>query len=133
METKKDLMMYFQTSIRNVGLYTSISFAALGYSRFYREKNAFYNIYLIIFSIIFTVISIIMCSYLIQDVEKFQENLQSQDIKKWIQLPKIIIFFNSGALLLCLITLYKEFTDENNSYTFLQTIRDAFLEKKPHK
>ena len=41
-ETFKDLMMYFQTSIRNVALTTTVSFAALGYSRFYRGKNQLY-------------------------------------------------------------------------------------------
>ena len=31
-ESYKDLIMYYQTSIRNVALTTAVSFAALGYS-----------------------------------------------------------------------------------------------------
>ena len=50
MKTEKDLFMYFQTALRNVGLYTSISFASLGYSRYYRDKNSIYNLYLILVS-----------------------------------------------------------------------------------
>ena len=41
-ETFKDLIMYYQTSIRNVALTTAVSFAALGYSRFYRGKSKLY-------------------------------------------------------------------------------------------
>ena len=41
METEKDLLMFYQTSLRNVGLFTSISLALLGYSRFYRGKNKY--------------------------------------------------------------------------------------------
>ena len=42
-ETGKDLLMFYQTTLRNVGLYTTISFAALGYSRFYRDKSILYS------------------------------------------------------------------------------------------
>ena len=33
--TEKDLIMMFHTSLRNMGLYTSLSLALLGYSRYY--------------------------------------------------------------------------------------------------
>ena len=39
METERDLLMFYHTSIRNIALFTSVSFAALGYSRFYRGKD----------------------------------------------------------------------------------------------
>jgi len=44
---EKEMTMYFQTSFRNVGLYTTVSLAMLGYSRYYRDKNAHYNVILI--------------------------------------------------------------------------------------
>ena len=114
METKKDLMMYYQTCLRNIGLYTSLSFGALGYSRFYRQKDAMYNIYMIIFSIIFTVISLTISINLLNDVDKFQKKLHSVEIKKWVYIPKIIIAFNIGSLLLAFITFYNEVSSENN-------------------
>ena len=114
METKKDLMMYYQTCLRNIGLYTSLSFAALGYSRFYRQKDAMYNIYMIIVSIIFTVISLTVSVNLLYDIEKFQKKLNSIEIKKWINIPRIIIVFNIGSLLLAFITFYSEVSSENN-------------------
>jgi hypothetical protein len=37
--TFKDTLMFYQTSLRNVGLYTSIALALLGVSRFYRGQR----------------------------------------------------------------------------------------------
>ena len=42
-KSEKDVLMYYQTTLRNVGLTTAVSFAALGYSRFYREKSLLYS------------------------------------------------------------------------------------------
>ncbi|MGA1047442.1 MAG: hypothetical protein ACO3UU_05490 [Minisyncoccia bacterium] len=36
--------MYYHTTIRNIGLYTSLSYATLAYSRVYRNNNPFYDI-----------------------------------------------------------------------------------------
>ena len=47
----KNLIMFYQTTLRNVGLFTSISFGALGYSRFHRGKSQLYNLMLILLSI----------------------------------------------------------------------------------
>ena len=114
METKKDLMMYYQTSLRNVGLYTSLSFGALGYSRFYRQKDAIYNVFMIIFSIVFTIISLTISINLLSDINKFQKKLKSTEIKKWLYLPKTIMVFNVGSLLLAFFTFYKEISTEEN-------------------
>ena len=122
METKKDLLMYFQTSLRNIGLYTSLSFAALGYSRFYRNKDALYNIYLVIFSIVFIMLSLTISINLISDINKFQKILKSSTIKKWIYIPKTIIVFNIGSLLLAFFTFYREISTDKN----INDLRDKF-------
>ena len=57
METEKDILMFYQTSLRNVGLYTSISFALLASSRFYRGKNKMYNVLFIVLSLL-----VLLCS-----------------------------------------------------------------------
>lgn len=108
METEKDLLMYLQTSLRNMGLYTSLSYGALGYSRYYRDKNEMYNIYLIIVSLIFNFISIYIGICLIIDINKFDNTLKSKNIKKWKILPITVSIFNSGTLILCLMTLVNE-------------------------
>ena len=126
METKKDLLMYFQTSLRNIGLYTSLSFAALGYSRFYRNKDALYNIYLVIFSIVFIMLSLTISINLISDINKFQKILKSTTIKKWIYIPKTIMVFNIGSLLLAFFTFYKEISTDKNINDLRNKFRTVF-------
>ena len=60
METEKDLLMYYHSSLRNVGLFTSVSLALLGYSRFYRGKIKTYNIAFIIISLLFLICALVI-------------------------------------------------------------------------
>jgi hypothetical protein len=105
MKTDKDLLMYFHTSFRNVGLYTSMSFAALGYSRFYRDKNELYNIYLIISSLIFISSSLYVCFNLSRDISHYQKEVEGERIKNFTPLPYVIGFVNTGILVLGILTL----------------------------
>ena len=57
-EVNKKLDMYFHTVFRNVGLYTSLSFAALVYSRVHRGTIPIYDIVLIIYQLFFLNINI---------------------------------------------------------------------------
>ena len=45
--------MMYQTSIRNVALTTAVSFAAPGYSRFYRGKSKLYAIGMVLYHCLF--------------------------------------------------------------------------------
>ena len=108
METEKDLLMYYHTSIRNIALFTSVSFAALGYSRFYRGKDKLYNIGLIIVSLAFLAVSLYITHFLINDFERFQLEIKSENANKWLMLPKTILYFNIGVFLLGTYTLYRE-------------------------
>jgi hypothetical protein len=51
LQSNKDILMYYQTAIRNVALTTAVSFAALGYSRFYRGKSTIYTSGLVLVSL----------------------------------------------------------------------------------
>jgi len=100
--------MMFHTALRNIGLFTSISFAALGYSRFYRGKIHFYNLFLIACSLMFILCSLLMNWFLIQDYSKLLEKSNSESAKKWITIPYIVIVFNFGIFCLGLLTLLRE-------------------------
>lgn len=52
LQSNKDILMYYQTTIRNVALTTGVSFAALGYSRFYRSKSSIYASGLVLVSLL---------------------------------------------------------------------------------
>lgn len=108
METEKDLLMFYQTSLRNVGLFTSVSLALLGYSRFYRGKNKAYNVAFIVLSLSILLCAITISKYLITDIEKMSRNIETKYLEKWVALPKYILFVNSLVGVFGFITLLRE-------------------------
>jgi len=109
METEKDLIMMYQTTLRNVGLYTSISFAVLGYSRYYRKKDQLYNVYPIIMSIIFLGTSLLITKFLLDDTKYYMKKIKTTTIEKWLIIPRILYYFNLGLLGMSVLTLVREF------------------------
>ena len=72
-------LLYFHTTLRNVGLFTSLSYASLAYSRVYRGIDSIYDIILILISIAFLIIAAVMNYSLYKDVQlKIQNNNKSE-------------------------------------------------------
>ena len=63
--------MYFHTTLRNIGLYTTLSYGSLAYSRVYLGKTPIYDTLLISVSIAFLLISFILNYFLYQDIITF--------------------------------------------------------------
>lgn len=115
METQKDLHMWFHTSLRNVGLFTSVSFGALAYARVHRNKRPIYNLFLILASIIFMMVSLMINWYLIQNYEDYQKKIQSASSSSSSSedailafVPRIVFVFNIGLLGLGVSTFFRE-------------------------
>ena len=108
MKTEKDMMMYYQTTLRNTGLFTTVSFAALGYSRFYRGKDILFNVALILASIVFMVLTLYLAKYMVDDITVWQKELKSDHIEKYLLLPRAVYVVNVGLLTLALYTLFRE-------------------------
>tara|TARA_B100001059_G_C17734255_1_gene527928 strand:+ start:457 stop:804 length:348 start_codon:yes stop_codon:yes gene_type:complete len=108
MEDEKDLLMFYQTSLRNVGLYTSVSLALLGYSRFYRGKNNSYNVAFIALSLAILLCAILICTYLIQDLEHMSQEIDTIYLNKWLHLPKYILFVDCLVGAFGVFTLFRE-------------------------
>lgn len=80
--TFKDTLMFYQTSLRNVGLYTSISLALLGVSRFYRGKgDPVYNITFVILSMLTLFLAFSILQNLIRNVTLFKDGLKDAQHK----------------------------------------------------
>ncbi len=77
METEKDLLMFYHTSIRNVGLFTSVSLALLAVSRHYRGRRLLYNSSFIIISLLFLIAAMLMCLFLIQTLEQEKKKVKN--------------------------------------------------------
>ena len=104
--------MYYHTTIRNIGLYTSLSYATLAYSRVYRNNNPFYDIMLILISLMFLAIAFIMNYFLYYDVQSFiLKNKQGHEFVKWIRISQAIFGIHIILVLLGVITLFRSLSN----------------------
>ena len=110
--TVRDTMMLYQTTLRNVGLYTSVSLALLGYSRFYRGKgNALYNISFIIISMIFLLFALTIVRNLLADhkeiLKKFSDE-EKEPLLKWYLIPQALQYALGVVFLFSTYTLIRQ-------------------------
>ena len=106
-ESYKDLIMYYQTSIRNVALTTAVSFAALGYSRFYRGKSKMYTTGMVFVSLLIIVTSFILNYHLYNSIQKYKNLPKTKQISNW-EIVNILFFVSHAiAILFAFYTLYR--------------------------
>ena len=107
---EKDFLMYFHTSIRNLGLYISVALAILAVSRAYRGKNRLYNISFILITLMFLCISGYKNYLLINNLSKMSDNIESNDllINEHIIVPKMVFALIFVVTIFCLFTLERE-------------------------
>ena len=108
----RNLMMLYQTTLRNVGLFTSISLALLVSSRYYREKgNKLYNISFIIISMMCLMVSINILSHMLIDHKKILKQLNETEknvIGKWYKIPYYTQYILYSIMTFSAFTLVRE-------------------------
>lgn len=116
------MQMHFHTTIRNVGLYLSVSLALLGVSRYYRKGSERSRLKQLLFTIMalgFTTNAFLISKYLLNDhksvLNQYKEP-EIKNVKKWYIIPNI---------LMCVCLSFMIFT----SYLSLNTIRKIILNK----
>ena len=115
------LQMHFHTSIRNVGLYLSVSLALLGASRYYRkgsERSRIKQLMFTMVSLAFTTNAFLVSKYLLNDHMSILKNYSKEETKhvtKWYIIPKILLatssLFICFSLYLSLNTIRKIISD----------------------
>tara|TARA_B100000214_G_C23756688_1_gene530303 strand:- start:344 stop:742 length:399 start_codon:yes stop_codon:yes gene_type:complete len=106
-ESYKDLIMYYQTSIRNVALTTAVSFAALGYSRYYRGKSKMYTTGMVFVSLLIVIASFILNYHLYNSIQKYKHLPKTKKIEKW-EIVNILFFVaHTLAIIFAFYTLYR--------------------------
>ncbi|AET73003.1 hypothetical protein PGAG_00114 [Phaeocystis globosa virus 12T] len=111
LQSNKDILMYYQTSIRNVALTTAVSFAALGYSRFYRGKSSIYSSGLALVSLLIIAASCILNINLYNLMEqhaRIDNSLTSAN--NYLIVNKIFMISHSMIILFGLYTFYRLIT-----------------------
>lgn len=109
---EKDLIMMYHTALRNIGLYTSLSFALLSISRYYRNKKLLiYNLGFVSISLIFISVAIYISHNLINDLTYLLNSIDNGDkslLHKWLLIPNIILYMDIIILLFTLYTFYRQ-------------------------
>jgi len=92
------MQMHFHTTIRNVGLYLSVSTALLGLSRYYRkgiERSKSKQILFNIMAFGFTANAFLITKYLLNDhksvLNQYEES-EIKNVKKWYIIPTILMY-----------------------------------------
>lgn len=115
MEVQKDIQtenkkfdLYFHSALRNVGLYTSLSFAALAYSRVHRGNTPIYDMILIAISMVFLLLSLTMNYILNNDIRQYlEQNEESQKENMYLGITKIVFGIHGVLFILGLGTLLR--------------------------
>lgn len=97
-EIKSKFDMYFHSAFRNVGLFTSLSFGALAYSRVYRGKTPLYDAILISISLLFLLLSFTMNYILNGDIKQYLEHNPDQEKENIYLMITNTVFVIHGVL-----------------------------------
>jgi hypothetical protein len=92
MDTERDILMFYHTSLRNVALFTSLGLALQAYSS--RIENKFKSIVIYFGYILFLLIAVYMNLLLISEIKSFNNTKQHVE-NAWIYVPYTTIIFLS--------------------------------------
>jgi len=98
MNNEREFMMFYHTSLRNIGLFTSLSFVSLG------AKSTSKLVPLKLISIFFVSASLFVNYNLIKNHETYRLVNKHKTTEEWMQLPKAIIIVNT---ILFFVILYR--------------------------
>ena len=119
---EKAILMYYHTTLRNVGLYTSVSLALLGYSRFYRGQIFLYNVSFILLSLVLLTLTIYKTQLFVNTLKvQFKDLLSSQEdyddkygLQDLLIVPQTMVVMNSIVLAFGIYTLLREITKKRS-------------------
>ena len=102
MNNQKEFMMFYHTSVRNIGLFTSIAFAALSTARvgqYNSKKNFFFVKVILLFAFAFFLMALRINQMLIRNIYQ-QEKFKGKN-SEILFIPYGIFILNVTLLLLC--------------------------------
>jgi len=100
--------MYFHTTLRNIGLYTTLSYGSLAYSRVYRGTTPIYDIMLIVVSVSFLSIAFLLNYFLYQDMKAFvMSHKEGEELDRWIPISQAIFGIHTVLFLLGGLTFFR--------------------------
>jgi len=107
--THYEMIMYYHTCIRNIGLYLSLTFAVVGYAQSYRGRRPIYHMLLLILALIPLFISTTMNYFLIQDLNSYMKNNHTNILKTWKYINYVLFITQIVLAFLSIIIIYRNF------------------------
>lgn len=101
-ESEREFLMYYHTTIRNVGLFTSIAIAAISSGRVFGKGHKglkkIYSFFLFLLGLIFVLMAIRIGDLLIRDLNIAKEELDDKSLNDWLFIPRVIFYVNIGLV-----------------------------------
>ena len=113
----KEIAMYFHSSFRNVGLYTSLSFAGLAAAKSYLSTNLLYYLLLTIISVTLLIVSFLLNYFLFIRIY----NLSSKfvGLNTWLITSGIMFILQIILLIFGSVLLYNHYNTNIKNKIFL--------------
>lgn len=103
----KDVAMYFHSSFRNVGLYTSLALAGMAAARSYMDSKIIYYLLLTIISIMLLLISVLLNGFLFARILELSRRFAGLNI--WLLISGIMFILQTVLFVFGSILLYSHF------------------------
>ena len=113
MYTKKEILMLYHTSIRNVALFTSVSLALLGAARYYSNKKErkLEKLVYIMFSLLFLFCAVVIDLSLIKTINNFKKEKENHKFIEPIELvAKLIVAVDVTMGIFIIVMLMRQIT-----------------------
>jgi hypothetical protein len=114
-ESYKDLIMFYQTTIRNVAITTAVAFAALitalGYSRFYRGKSKIYAIGMVVVSLCILIASGIINFFLYKSVIDYSKEIKINTMSELLIVNYLFMLSHFITMFFVIYTCYRFYSN----------------------
>tara|TARA_B100001094_G_C17795462_1_gene606456 strand:- start:193 stop:534 length:342 start_codon:yes stop_codon:yes gene_type:complete len=108
MNNEKDILNYFHTTLRNCGLYTTLSLTLLSISRFYKFKIMKTQTLIFTFMTLITLaIGIVITFNLNNEIYQMKNNIENAKyINKWVLIPKLVLLLQTCIATISIIRVH---------------------------
>ncbi len=125
----KNIMMYYHTAYRNIGLFTTLSITLFTFSLFFKKKdNLVMTTILHLISISSLVFASFIGKYTQLDMNSFKgnynKNTDSEDltyIEKWSNLLKYTFYFDIILILIFIYVIFNDLIKLNKKYKLFKS------------
>lgn len=102
---EKEFLMFYHTSIRNVGLFTSVALAAISVGSVFGNAKSkygfkqFYSVMIYLLALAFLLMAIQILRLFIDEIHRSEDHLEIKSIHEWLLIPYIALTVDLGLVM----------------------------------